>query len=298
MKSDIIKKLKEYDKFHTLPEVADSFISKINQAINISKFDLIIEPSAGSGNILKFLPSNAIGMDISPEAEIIFKQDFFTYEPEGYPFQFKSIACIGNPPFGKGYMNPLAKGFFNHAAKFSDLIAFIVPAKWHSSWKVHKQLDDRFGLYFSEILPKNSFLLNGTPYDVNCCMQIWSKTPVGAGKNLRIINRPDTSHKDFDLFLTCDNVPRKKHVMEQLIKKEYWEFGLKYWGKIGLCEMVDIPPTTTTHYLFKSNQPYVRYILEQIDWKKYITNMGAPNIGGKSILIKAYTDKKQELRIQ
>ena len=38
-------------------------------------------------------------------------------------------------------------------------------------------------------------------------------------------------------------------------------------------------------------------IFEQIDWKKYVTNMGAPNVGGKSLVVKAYSDKKLDLGI-
>jgi hypothetical protein len=41
----------------------------------------------------------------------------------------------------------------------------------------------------------------------------------------------------------------------------------------------------------------VTNIFEQIDWSKYVSNMGAPNVGGKSLVIKAYTEKKQELQI-
>jgi hypothetical protein len=168
---------------------------------------------------------------------------------------------------------------------------FIVPAKYHSSWKVHKQLDPDFGLYFSEILPKNSFVKDGKPHDVNCCMQIWSK--VNMGEDLRIREIPPTKHDDFDFFLTCDNVARRPIVREQLKNKEYWQFGLKYWGKIGICEMEDIPVETTTHYLFNAHKPYVREILEKINWSDYVTNMGAPNVGGKSIIIKAYTEMKR-----
>ena len=82
----------------------------------------------------------------------------------------------------------------------SELIAFIVPAKYHTSWKVHKQLHPDFGLYFSEILPKNSFIKDDKPHNVNCCMQIWSKKKLG--KNLRILKIPPTKHEDFDMFLS------------------------------------------------------------------------------------------------
>ena len=292
-------KSKDLDKFYTHPNIASNFISIIDDIFPLNKFDLIIEPSAGNGNILKYLPENSIGLDLEPEAENIIKQDFFEYHSPYDPiFNNIKIACIGNPPFGSGYMNPLAKAFFNHAATFSDLIAFIVPAKWNSSWKVQFQLDKNFGLYYSEVLPKNSFLLDEKPYNVPCCMQIWSKSNPNNLENLRITQRPPTKHKDFDMFLTCDNVPKLPKVREQIKNQEYWEFALKYWGKIRVCDFNEVSPDTTTHYLFKSKKDYVRSIFEKIDWSKYVSNMGAPNVGGKSLVVKAYTDKKKELNIQ
>ena len=282
------------DKFYTNPDIAKMIVDKINELCPLVSYDMVLEPSAGSGNILRYLPKNAIGLDLAPEGDNIIQQDFFEYESPYNPLTNPiKIAVVGNPPFGTGYMNPLAKGFFNHAAKFADTIAFIVPAKYHSSWKVHKQLDPNFGLYFSEILPKNSFTKEGKPHNVNCCMQIWSR--VNIGKNLRITKIPPTKHEDFDFFLTCDNVARRSIVREQLRNKEYWQFGLKYWGNIGVCNIDDVPVETTTHYVFATKKPYVRNILEKINWDEYVTNMGAPNIGGKSIIIKAYTEMKKRV---
>lgn len=293
-----MNKSKDLDKFYTNPSIAKTFVDTIQRHFPLENFDLIVEPSAGNGSFLSILPENSIGLDIEPESPEIIRQDFFKYESPYHPlFNNIKIACIGNPPFGSGYMNPLAKAFFNHAASFSQLIAFIVPAKWQTSWKVHYQLDESFGLYFSELLPKNSFLLDGEPYDVPCCMQIWSKTNPNKLKNLRITKRPPTEHEDFDMFLTCDNVPRLEEVREQIKNNEYWDFALKYWGNIRVCDMGDVPPDTTTHYLFKSYKQYVREIFEKINWDSYVTNMGAPNVGGKSLVVKAYVDKKKELNI-
>lgn len=291
-------KLKDLDKFYTHPDVAKKFVSIINENFPLDDFDLIVEPSAGNGNILKYLPENSIGLDIAPESDNIIQQNFFEYISPYHPLINNiKIACIGNPPFGSGYMNPLAKAFFNHAATFSELIAFIVPAKWQTSWKVQFQLDKSFGLYYSDFLPKNSFLLDGEPYDVPCCMQIWSKVKPNKLTDIRIRERPPTKHSDFEMFLTCDNVPKLPAVREQIKNQEYWDFALKYWGNIHICEYQDVSPETTTHYLFKANKTYVRSIFESIDWKKYVSNMGAPNVGGKSLVVKAYMDKKKELNI-
>ena len=289
-------KAKDLDQFYTAPEVAERFVGIVNGMFPLDEFDMVLEPSAGSGNILRHLPAGSVGLDLEPMGDGIIKQDFFKYESPYHPLMNPiRIATVGNPPFGSGYMNPLAKGFFNHAATFSEVIAFIIPAKWDTSWKVQFQLDKSFGLYFSEVLPKDSFIFNGKPYDVPCCMQVWSKTQPKGYTNLRIMDRPATKHVDFDMFLTCDNVPKLPAVREQIRKQEYWEFGLKYWGNIHVCDYSEITPETTTHYLFKPRQPYVRQVFESIDWKRYVSNMGAPNVGGKSLVVKAYTERKKEM---
>ncbi len=284
------------DKFYTTPEVAESFSKKVDEICDFSSFDQIVEPSAGSGNFLSYLPDKTIALDLAPEGENIIQQDFFEYESEYHPlYNPIRVLTIGNPPFGSGYMNPLAKGFFNKAATFSEVIAFIIPQKFMSSWKVQYQLDKSFGLYYSEEVPKFSFTSDGKPYDVNCCAQIWSSVPITGLTDIRIRTRPPTTHEDFELFLTCDNVQRRAEVRKQIKKREYWDFALKYWGKIGVCEMDSVDPETTTHYVFKTSKPYVRKVFESIDWSNYVTNMGAPNVGGKSVVVQAYSETKARL---
>jgi hypothetical protein len=284
------------DKFYTTPEVAESFSKKVDEICDFSSFDQIVEPSAGSGIFLSYLPDRTIALDLVPEGKNIIQQDFFEYESAYHPlYNPIKVLTIGNPPFGSGYMNPLAKGFFNKAATFSEVIAFIIPQKFMSSWKVQYQLDKSFGLYYSEEVPKFSFTSDGKPYDVNCCAQIWSSVPITGLTDIRIKKRPPTTHEDFEMFLTCDNVQKREQVRTQIKNGQYWDFALKYWGKIGVCEMDSVDPETTTHYVFKTSKPYVRKIFETIDWSNYVTNMGAPNVGGKSLVVQAYNETKARL---
>ena len=207
------------DKFYTHPKISKRFVEIIKSYVSFDDMDIILEPSAGCGNISQYLPEDSISIDLVPEGDGIIKMDFFDYFPVGhepYKGKYKKIFTIGNPPFGRGYLNPLAVKFFNHAAKFSEYIAFIVPLKWVSSWKLHRQLNKNFSCVYSEHLPKDSFLLDGKLHHVKCCQQLWKRG--NHEPNLRILERPKTVHKDFDLFLTCDNVKKRLKVREQIEK--------------------------------------------------------------------------------
>ena len=54
-------------------------------------------------------------------------------------------------------------------------------------------------------------------------MQIWSKTKPKGLVDIRIKERPPTKHKDFEIFLTCDNVPKLPLIREQIKNQEYWD---------------------------------------------------------------------------
>ena len=119
------------DKFYTTPEVAESFSKKVDEICDFSSFDQIVEPSAGSGNFLSYLPDKTIALDLAPEGENIIQQDFFEYESEYHPlYNPIRVLTIGNPPFGSGYMNPLAKGFFNNS---TNHLVFTTVKKYPSS---------------------------------------------------------------------------------------------------------------------------------------------------------------------
>ena len=69
------QKAKDLDKFYTHPVIAKKFVDAVNQYFPLSNYELVVEPSAGNGNILQYLPSGSIGLDIQPEGNNIIKQD-------------------------------------------------------------------------------------------------------------------------------------------------------------------------------------------------------------------------------
>lgn len=156
------------DKFYTKSEIAHECINDIIKYHKWDYWNLVVEPSAGNGQFLnKITTMKKIGIDISPEHHDIIKQDFFTYKPQ----VVGKILTIGNPPFGK--VSSLAIKFFNHAAEWSDYIAFIVPRTFNRI-SVQNKLNLNFHLISTRDLPVSPCCF--TPkMNVKCCWQIWCK---------------------------------------------------------------------------------------------------------------------------
>lgn len=173
------------DKFYTKPEIVKMCISRIK---DWSVWDLVIEPSAGSGNFFEQIPNtNKYGLDIKPECDTIHKMDFFEYTP---PISGK-ILVIGNPPFGKN--SSLAVKFFNHAAQWAECIAFVIPRTFRRI-SIQNQLDLSFHLVHDEDIPIKpcSFVPN---MSVKCCFQVWEKQDT----KRECVQLP-TTHIDWDFL--------------------------------------------------------------------------------------------------
>jgi len=177
------------DKFYTIPKISKKCIESVGLIYDWSKWELVIEPSAGNGSFLNVIPiDKKIGIDISPENKDIIKQDFFTYKPEK---GIKDILVIGNPPFGK--VSSLAIKFFNYASNWANVIAFIIPRTFRRI-SVHNRLNMNFHLVFDEDIPTNP--CSFTPrMMVKCCFQIWEKR-----EEKREFHDLPTLHDDWDFL--------------------------------------------------------------------------------------------------
>lgn len=155
------------DKFYTNPKISKKCIEELD----LSEFDLIIEPSAGSGSFSNQI-KDCLAFDIEPEDESVKKQDWFKINFDSFKTSHK-ILVIGNPPFGE--QNSLSVDFFNHSAKIADTIAFILPLSFKKD-SVQNRLDLNFSLVKEKELPLNSFTLNNEIYKVPTVFQVWEKT--------------------------------------------------------------------------------------------------------------------------
>ena len=91
------------EQYYTDPKIAKQLIKIFNKVVNLNKFDLIIEPSAGTGSFIKNLPTKksrkVMAFDIAPRTKGVKKQNFLTWRYNGKVSR-KKILCIGNPPYG------------------------------------------------------------------------------------------------------------------------------------------------------------------------------------------------------
>ena len=181
------------DKFYTQSHVSKLCFEFLHKQLNIDKNAVYLEPSAGAGSFLDYLP-HYIALDIAPEDERIMKQDYLEYQTDKTDF-----ITIGNPPFGT--RSKLAIDFFNKASTMSDVIAFIVPVSF-MKWSVQKNLHSQFALHSYMYLEPESFSSNGEPYSVRTVFQIWVKkdSKYYNGVNLRLTKQPPVSHPDFKIW--------------------------------------------------------------------------------------------------
>lgn len=159
-----------YNDFLTKPFYAERIISQLN----LSSYDQIIEPCAGTGSFSNLIP-NCIALDIKPRHKSITCQDFFTFTTNS---SLRNL-IIGSPPFGKE--GEIAADFFNHAAKFATTIAFIMPIQYLRP-SYQNKLDRHFELARTSIMPTTTFMIEikniDHPIEVfaPCVFQVWEKS--------------------------------------------------------------------------------------------------------------------------
>ena len=171
LEAGFMKANNNLDQFYTKKESALKCIQFFEKKVGkLTTFKHIIEPSAGSGNILELLPSYSIGLDLDPANNKVLQQDYLKYSPTALK---APILVFGNPPFGKNCS--LAIKFFNHSAGFAKYVAFIVPRTFRKI-SVKNRLSLNFHLLDEMILPLDSFHTpDGESYSVPTTFQIWER---------------------------------------------------------------------------------------------------------------------------
>ena len=158
------------DRFYTKPSVVDDLL----ETISVKDYDVVVEPSAGTGNWSSKI-EDCVAIDIVPGHPDIMKGDFlkddFLFEEMK---EENNILVIGNPPFGK--MGKSAVDFFNKAAEFADTIAFILPRSFRKE-TLQRRLDKNFWLIKDiDMYKKDYFVFEDNSWHTSCVFQIWVKS--------------------------------------------------------------------------------------------------------------------------
>lgn len=176
--TEITKSNKNLDKYYTKHDIVEKCLLELNSFFNINKFDVVIEPSAGSGNFLKglakYIKNNKIkSYDIQPECSNILKVDYLDLKPKDIiGNEKKNVLVVGNPPFGRQCSNAIK--FFNNSAEFANVIAFIMPKSFKKQ-SMQEKLHKNFYLKHMIDLEDESFYYNKKIFSIPCVFQIWFK---------------------------------------------------------------------------------------------------------------------------
>lgn len=253
---------KNLDQFYTDPKYAQSFFNTIQSSLNLNDADILLEPSAGTGNFYNLMDTQkSIGLDLDPKHQGVIKQDFLEWKaPDS-----KKIYTIGNPPFGKN--SNLAVKFFNHAAKFSDVIAFVLPRTFRKASIVNR-LNENFHLIYDQTVPDNSFIYNEKVYNVWCCAQIWIK------KNSKREKKKILKLSEFTDFF-------------EIVDPSHADFAIqRVGGRAGLIRTCDFENySKQSHYFIKQNHSSVLDIFKKCDFDRVKYNTaGNPSISPSEML--------------
>jgi len=285
----------DLDHFCTRPEVAkvcwDKFLKYLKkEKVNLSEYTFI-EPSAGLGAFYDLLPKDRrIGIDIVKGNPEFIQQDFLSWQPED---KSKKYICVGNPPFG--YRAWLALSFVNHAEKFSDYIAFIVPMAFQSNGK--SNIKDRiksFHLVHQSSLPIDSFIdVDDKIVKVNALFQIWKK-----GKVKKKIEK--TCSEYIDLF-TVDMRKERKcghqrlHEADFFLQRSFFNEPPKLVKSFSEVKYV-----CGYGIILKKDKSKVLEVLKNTDWRKF-NNLASHNVKHismehirKALLNAGFIDKERK----
>lgn len=248
------------DQFYTSPTVARDCIDFAKAQLSQLNFDTLLEPSAGAGAFSDQLGPACLALDIDPRKPGIVQADFLKWAPPAEPGR---TLVIGNPPFGRAART--AVRFFNKAAGFADVIAFIVPLSFRKD-SVQRQLDRRFHLLAERELPMQSFIFEGARYSVPCCFQIWERRP-----EPRLPRPKATTHADFTF---C--------------KREEADFALQRVGaNAGRIKFVDKAGSANSHYFLRAtgDATLLRLRFEKIDFDTVRNHCaGCPSISKAEVV--------------
>lgn len=242
-----------FDKYYTEEAVAEYCINKTFDLLG-DDWERIIEPSAGSGTFLKFLPKDTIAYDIVPENDGIIIAD---YREIILPYVERSLV-IGNPPFGRA--NKMSVQFVKASLAHSPYISFIQPISQLNQNRTMKDTE----LLYSEDLGS----LKYSNKNVHCCLNIYHKCKDGHKQDYSIPG-----------ILECRHIFRTgKYKHSEEILNRNWDFRVSAWGTIKLLEKDETSTNEIVFIVSDEVRNWVENKLKECDYKSLLSCVSTPNL--------------------
>lgn len=241
------------DKYYTEDALAKYCVEKTFEVLG-EDWERVIEPSAGAGVYLNYLPETTLAYDIAPEDERITTAD---YRSVSLPFIERSLV-IGNPPFGRA--NKLSVQFVKASMAHSSYVSFIQPISQLDQNRTMKDTE----LLYSEDLGK--MLYAGKP--VHCCLNIYHKCKDGHKQDLTIPGITECRH----IFRSG----KYKHSDDILNKN--WDFRVCAWGTIHLLEEGEYSPNEIVFTVDEEMKEWVETKLRECDYRALLSCVSTPNL--------------------
>jgi predicted RNA methylase len=238
------------EQYYTPKPLAVELVAQIEKVLGPLAGKTILEPAGGTGAFIEAVQavgvSEVISFDIEPLHELVTVGDFLEQE-----IKETNLITISNPPFGRN--NSLSIPFFNHSAKVSDAICFIVPRSWRK-WSVTNRLDLGFELALDLDIDIDYVDAYGTPLSnknhLATCFQIWKKVNVSRS----VVRVTD------------------KGIIEK-VPPEQADVSLTIFGYgCGKVKTQFEPVANTTQMFLKLKHPQALAALETVDYSKFFKN--------------------------
>lgn len=238
------------EQYYTPKPLALELVTQIEKVLGSLAGKTILEPAGGTGAFIEAVQAkgvaNVISFDIEPLHELVSVGDFLDQEIDDC-----NLITISNPPFGRN--NSLSIPFFNHAAKVSDAICFIVPRSWRK-WSVTNRLDLGFDLALDLDIDIDYVDAAGIPLSnknhLATCFQIWKKADAPRS-----------------LVRVTD-----KGIIEK-VSPEQADVSLTIFGYgCGKVKTKFEPIANTTQMFLKLNHPQALAALESVNYSKFFKN--------------------------
>ncbi len=239
------------EQYYTPNDTAQEVFNNLLEMVPDLSSRVFIEPAGGTGSFINAAIEvgikDIISFDIEPHHPKVKAGDFLLQQIHAV-----DAITVTNPPFGRN--NSLSIPFFNHSAKTSEYIVFVVPRSWRK-WTVQNKLDRRFELIRDDDLTINYVDVNGEHgyknNNLRTCIQYWKRSDT----NLR----PIYAVEDMGIITKC--------------KFDEADVSLTIFGYGCGTIKTDFPrkPNTTQMFL-KLNHPMALEALQSVDFSKFFNH--------------------------